>query len=179
MTTSPAITIEKLDATACAPYGVMLGTPPRADDPSTFLSPQSDFWRAQLFETGDTAAEILWVVYREQPLSVSTLEAHHLTQQAVVPLTGSIIQILATSDDEGNPNLRTLRAFEIKQGQGLCMYARTWHATRVRKGETACLMLTRASTTRDLATSLRDARLPVETVLCHIDAFSLHQAVAS
>ncbi|WP_250469555.1 ureidoglycolate lyase [Caballeronia sp. GAFFF2] len=166
--------IEPLDPLACAPYGVMLGTPALSDDPATYLSPASDYWRTHLFAPGDDQpAEILWVIYRKQPATVARLEAHLLTQQAIVPLTGPIVQIVATSNAEGLPDPATLRAFEIAPGTGLCMHPRTWHATRVEQPEVTCLMLTRPSTTRDLTAHLIQGKSLVESSIAQIPLYEL------
>jgi ureidoglycolate lyase len=166
-----SITIHALDAAACAPYGIMLGKPPHADaDAPAFLSPSSDFWREHLFDTGAPGeTEILWVRYRNGERGFESLEAHCLTQQAIVPLTGPVVQIVATSHDDGTPNLASLRAFLIPVGAGLCMFPRTWHATRVMQEEVTCLMLT-----YDLAVHLRTGAPASET---QIQAIEPHRLV--
>lgn len=171
--TSIAIPIEPLDADACAPYGVMLGkTPPDDASGPAFFSPSSDFWREHLFDNGTRSeTEILWVRYRNCDESLNALEAHHLTQQAIVPLTGALVQIVATSLDDGSPDLRSLRAFVVPVGQGLCMHRDTWHATRVLQDEVTGLMLTRPSTTYDLAVHLRTGAPAAESDLKKIEGY--------
>ncbi|KAF1034167.1 MAG: Ureidoglycolate lyase [Burkholderia lata] len=171
----PTIPIQPLTADACSPYGTMLGKPPRTDgDTPVFVSPPSDFWREHLFDPGTPdPAEILWVRYRNRDLSVSTLEAHDLTEQAIVPLTGSIIHVVARSMPDGAPDLSTMRAFRIDPGQGLVMHPRTWHATRVEQPEVTCLMLTRASTTRDLVAHLRTGAPACESRIGAIETHRL------
>jgi ureidoglycolate lyase len=166
------IALEPLDAEACVPYGVMLGKAPR-DDASApaFFSPASDFWREHLFDTGTRSeTEILWVRYRNRDALLKSLESHHLTQQAIVPLTGAVVQVVATSLEDGAPDLGSLRAFLIRAGEGLVMHRNTWHATRVLQHEVTALMLTRPSTTYDLAIHLRTGAPASETSLRSIDS---------
>jgi ureidoglycolate lyase len=156
MTTGRSLRIEPISETAVTPFGWMLGKPlPTLTDAIAFTSPASDFWHEHVFSTGDSGEpEILWVTYRSDDPAVTRLEVHHLTQQAVVPVIGSIVQIVATSDAAGEPDLGTVRAFAINPGQGICMRPRTWHATRSAGGGSTCLMLTRRSTTIDLVRHL-------------------------
>jgi ureidoglycolate hydrolase len=172
MPTSPNLAIEALDADTCAPYGTMLGKPPRVDpDGPVFRSPASDFWREHLFDTGTPGeAEILWVLYRNRDDAITSLESHHLTQQAIVPLTGPLVHIVATSADDGLPDLSTLRAFLIPVGVGLCMHPKIWHATRVMQPEVTCLMLTRPSTTYDLVIHLHSGAPAAESAIRTITA---------
>jgi ureidoglycolate hydrolase len=111
----------------------MLGKPVRTDgDAPAFVSPASDFWREHLFDTGTAGeTEILWVVYRNRGAEISALELHRLTQQAIVPLTAPVVHIVATSLEDGEPDLNSLRAFEIPVGKGLCMRRDACHEHRV------------------------------------------------
>ena len=95
-----AIRIENISESAVAPFGWMLGKSlPTATDAVAFTSPTSDFWHEHVFHAGSGGEhEILWVKYRSTEMTVARLEVHHLTQQAVVPVIGSIVQILAASD---------------------------------------------------------------------------------
>ncbi len=135
----PSLTIQPLNADDFEPYGWMLGKPlPTDGDTPSFTSPSSDFWREHLFDTGAAGeTEVLWVKYRNGEDTVASLEAHLLTQQAIVPLTGPVIQIVATSTTAGLPDIDSC-----------------WHATRVLQDEVTCLMLTRRSTTYDLVIHL-------------------------
>jgi ureidoglycolate lyase len=113
------------------------------------------FWHEHLFDPGpDGEVEVLWVTYRDAGQAIDRLEVHHLTQQAVVPLIGEIIQVVALSDEEGAPDLATIRAFHLSTGVGICMHPSVWHATRTIGPEATCLMLTRRSTTLILSVTL-------------------------
>ncbi|RDJ98048.1 ureidoglycolate lyase [Paraburkholderia lacunae] len=177
MPTALFIPIGPLDATLCEPYGWMLGKPVRADsDAPSYISPASDFWREHLFDTGSQGeTEILWVTYRNRDKKVTSLELHRLTQQAIVPLTAPVIQIVATSSDDGTPNLNSLRAFDIPVGKGLCMRPNIWHATRVHEREATCLMLTRPSTTYDLVVHLKTHAPACESVMRSIEMHRLER----
>ncbi|MDS0793043.1 ureidoglycolate lyase [Burkholderia pseudomultivorans] len=162
-----SIPVEPLDAHRCEPFGWMLGKPVSAEgDTPAYVSPSSDFWREHLFDTGARGeTEVLWVVYRNREETVASLELHRLTQQAIVPLTGPIIHVVATARNDGEPDLDTLRAFDIPVGKGICMRPNVWHATRVADKEATCLMLTRPSTTYDLVVHLKTGAPACESVI--------------
>ena len=176
MPTALSIPVEALDATRCEPYGWMLGKPVRADsDTPSFVSPASDFWREHLFDTGTPGeTEILWVAYRNRDTAITSLEMHRLTQQAIVPLTAPVIHLVAVSSKDGEPDLNSLRAFEIPVGKGLCMRPNIWHATRVIDSDATCLMLTRPSTTYDLVVHLKTGAPACESAIRTIDTCTLN-----
>jgi len=148
-----------------APYGWLLGKPfPTAEGAVAFGNATGGFWHEHPFDPGDGGeVEVLWVDYRNDDPLVGSFEKHHLTQQAVVPLTGDIVQILALSGPDGAPDLATVRAFSLTPGIGLCMRPGVWHATRSQGA--MCLMLTRRSTTMDLVKALKGAEPAAETSL--------------
>jgi len=157
-------------------FGWMLGKPLSLEAGAVaFSNEATDFWQQHVFDPGeDGQTEVLWVNYRNNDLLISSLEMHKLTQQAVVPLHGTITQILALSKPDGTPDLETLRAVTLSPGIGLCMNVGVWHATRS-TGAT-CLMLTRRSTTADLVGHLNSeggAKPLVETALVTIAAVKL------
>ena len=154
--------VQELTQSAFAPYGWMLGKSIPSEDSGIprFSNPATDFWQEHVFDAGPGGeTEMLWVNYRgdASPLPLESLEVHKLTQQAIVPLNGDIIQIVATTDPDGNPDLMTLAAFLIPAGKGICMAPGCWHATRSCAPEVSCLMLTRRSTTSDLIEMLTGA----------------------
>jgi len=177
MTQRP-ISIEPLTAEAAVSYGWMLGKPCSSEDTvSAFMSPGSDFWQEHVFDAGSQGQpEVLWVTYRVSDPVIAKLEVHHLTQQAVVPLVGGIVQLVAASDAAGNPDLATARAFALTPGIGICMKPGIWHATRTMDaGESTCLMLTRRSTTVDLVSHLVRKAPAAESRLVEIAPFRLQQ----
>lgn len=140
-----------LSVEAFTPYGWILGKPfdPEGGVPG-FSNAATDFWQTHLFDPGQGGrTEVLWVNYRSQA-DVAVLEVHRLTEQAIVPLTGPIMHVVAVSLADGSPDLSNLKAFRIEPGQGICMRPGCWHASRVEAGEVTCLMLTRHSTTLEL-----------------------------
>ena len=150
------LVVEPLSAAALAGCGAPLGLAPDAQraDPS-FHSALTDFWHVHEFDPGDGGRpEILWVRYRNSTMMVTALEAHLRTEQAVVPLDGAVVQVVCPTLPDGAPDLDGLRALDVPPGTGVLMSPGCWHATFVRGGETTCLMLTRASTTRDLVAHL-------------------------
>lgn len=143
--------LSELTPQAFAPYGTVLGKPLPIDVGSVaYSSVTSDFWREHVFATSGRDPEVLWVTYRNIDPRIDRLEMHKLTEQAVVPLTGDIIQIVAASTPAGVPDVATVRAFRVPVGKGLCMRPGCWHATRVTATEATCMMLTRGATTSDL-----------------------------
>lgn len=166
-----AISIAALSAQAVAPYGWMLGKglPAKAGVP-VFSNARTDFWQEHLFDAAGGVPELLWVNYRDKNPDIDTLEVHLRTQQAIVPLQGEIIQVLALDAGDGTPDPATLRAFLIAPGQGICMRPGCWHATRVADGEARCLMLTRQSTTIDLIAHLDGGTPMTESALAHVRA---------
>jgi ureidoglycolate lyase len=134
------------------PYGWLLGKTFRLDGSiPAFSSREMDFREEHVFNPGiGGETQVLWVNYRDRSREVSRLEVHRLTQQAVVPLTGEIIQVVAGSEQDGSPDISSMSAFRVPVGEGICMRAGCWHTTRVDTHEVTCLMLTRSSTTIDL-----------------------------
>jgi ureidoglycolate lyase len=152
------IVIEELDPAALAGCGTVLGLEPASPgDVPAYFGAAADFWHVQAFDVGaDGEPEVLWVRYRDASLVVQRLEAHWCTEQAIVPLGGPIVQVLCPTRADGSrlPDLARLRAFHVPVGRGICMARGCWHASFARDGEVTCLMLTRSSTTRELAAHL-------------------------
>lgn len=148
-----------------APFGWVLGKP-LAHASVAFANAATDFRSEHLFNPGKNGhAEVLWVSYRNSEAALGELEVHHLTEQAIVPLDGDVIHIVALSDSEGAPDMDTLAAFDVRNGTGICMRPGTWHATRVRNNGVTCLMLTRQSTTLDLITHLNGVQQAAESAM--------------
>lgn len=163
------IDIQELTAPAFAPFGVALGVAEPAAGPDAYLSVDSDFWHEHGFDAGGGEPELLWVRYRSREPRIRRLEAHLLTEQAVVPLTGPIVQIVALSDGGGAPDATGARAFRVAPGQGVLMRPGCWHATRVEGRSATCAMLTRRSTTLDLAGHLNGGERLAESALRDVD----------
>jgi ureidoglycolate lyase len=168
-----AVATQPLDEAAFAPYGTVLGLPcPQHESATACRLPGTDFWHAHHFRAGEGGSpELLWVEYRPQGLRLQTLEAHWLTEQALVPLGGpaggQVVQVVCPTRDDGSrqPDLARLRAFRIPPGRGLCMRPGCWHTTVVIGGPVTCLMLTRASTTLDLVAHLQHGAAASESSL--------------
>jgi ureidoglycolate lyase len=167
MPVNSAVSIHKPDPIAVAPFGWILGKPyPPEAGATAYRNTATAFWQEHLFDPGpDGEVEVLWVTYSDASQAIDRLEVHHLTQQAVVPLIGEIIQVVALSDGGGAPDLASVRAFHLSPGVGICMHAGIWHATRTIGPEATCLMLTRRSTTVDLIGHLANAHPVRETSL--------------
>jgi ureidoglycolate lyase len=168
-----AVQVRSVSPTSFEPYGWVLGKPPSLTaDPAAYTSPATDFWHEHTFDPGkDGDVEVLWVKYRDNDPIVARLEKHYLTQQAVIPLTGAITQIVACEAPDGMPDLTSVRAFRLSPGIGVCMRPGVWHATR--SDSALCLMLTRRSTTLDLVKHLKHSSMPHETALHEISPIRL------
>jgi len=176
MSMPPTIKIEAPTQKSMAPYGWVLGKPfPSEERADAFRNSTTGFWREHIFDAGDGGeVEILWVEYRNVDPFIGQFEKHFYTQQAVVPLTGNITQIVALNAADGTPDLSSVRAYRISPGIGLCMRPGVWHATR---GKAAtCLMLTRRSTTLDLVKTLNGGDRPSETSLQDVTPIRLIQS---
>jgi ureidoglycolate hydrolase len=155
----PSLPLEPLSEAAFAPFGWVLGRGfPQGDEPNGFAHPLTDFWHEHDFDTGPGGeTEVLWVDYRKADFEVQALEAHWLTQQAVVPIKGGpLIQVMAPGlPGQQAPDVAHARAFLIEPGQGICMRPGAWHTSLVLAPTVTCMMLTRRSTTLDLVRHLR------------------------
>lgn len=161
------VPVEPLSAAAFAPFGVMLGgTYPAGNTTTAYTHPGSDFWHVHDFDAGAGGRpEVLWVNYRDSSLQLRALEAHWLTDQAIVPLGNGLVHVvcLGRPDRPTVPDLASLRAFEVPAGQGMCMRAGCWHASFVLRDQVTCMMLTRSSTTLELVAHLHGEVQATET----------------
>lgn len=176
------VQVEALTAEGFAPFGRILGAPLAAAHPErAFAGSTSDFWHALDFDPGPGGTtEVLWVNYRDDSRLVRRLEAHWLTEQAIIPLgAGEIIHVVcpARGDDDRLPDLGRLRAFRVPSGWGICMRPACWHASFVSGAPATCLMLTRASTTRELVAHLKTGTAAAETG--YVDLERLGEAAIS
>lgn len=147
---------QPLTPEAFSAYGQMWGQP-YSDKVAGFSNPASDFWHQHYFDAGDGGTpEVLWVNYRNTDRDIHELEVHWQTQQAIVPLgsAGIIHVVAACQANSDQPDPDTLRAFYVEPGYGISMNPGCWHTTRVVAAQVTCLMLTRGSTTIELAAHL-------------------------
>lgn len=176
-TDHPQVVIEPLTADRFADYGEVLGLPIElTQEPNAYSFPTSDFWHSSDFDPGSGGqTEVLWVNYRDSSLTVRSLEAHWLTEQAIVPLTGgTLVHVVCTGlPGSRQPDISRLRAFRVAPGQGIKMSPGCWHASFAADAEVACLMLTRRSTTRDLVRHLRGDEEAAESAICEVTLVSL------
>ena len=165
------IDIQPLTVDTFRPYGWLLGKAIRLDGSiPAFRNAEIYFREEHIFDPGiGGETQVLWVNYRDRSREVSRLEVHRLTQQAIVPLTGEIILVVAGSGQDGSPEVSGMRAFRVPVGEGICMRAGCWHTTRVEAPEVKCLMLTRRSTTIDLIAHLTSGSPLSESERCPVD----------
>ncbi len=153
--------IHHLAADAFAPYGKVLDSTLQVDDSApAFHSVSSSFYRAALFDPGDDGeVDLLWVTYDRTEIP-RTLESHLLAEQALIPISGSVVQHVRRPDHRDG----AVESFLIQPGQGIVMNRGCLHTTTSVSGKALCLMVSRVSTTQDLADSLGHGVEPTETV---------------
>lgn len=172
---APAVQMRALEivtptAQNVGPYGTLLGATPYPAGGGQVKSQ-----RQGLFSPGDKGTvEVVWVEYNNAAPLISRLEKHYLTEQAVAPLKGEIIQVLALSKPDGSPDPATLRAFRLAPGLGINMGQGVWHTTRSH-GSTV-LMLSRSSTTDDILRARGDGKPLIETLMVDVPPVSLPAA---
>lgn len=163
--------VRSVDAENFSPYGRVIdataqigaaraGTRQAGTAQPNFWSPETAFASASSFDPGaDGTVDLLWVTYdrAERP---SVFEVHLHTEQALIPISGSVVQHVFRPDHNGGQ----IESFLVEPGQGIVMDAGCHHTTTSVGGFVTCLMVSRESTTRDLADSLHGDREPTETV---------------
>jgi ureidoglycolate lyase len=147
--------------------GRILGAPWDTRPPGpAWRGPLAEFHHDALFDPGEGGVvEVLQVAYRDPGPAVGRMERHLLTKQALV-VTGALglVQVLAR-DLNGRPDASHMIALRLEPGQGIMMARGVWHATLAPFGRAQGMMLTRASTTADLADHLNSASGLRETEL--------------
>ena len=76
------------------------------------------------------------------------LERHQLGSQTFVPLTGARCRLLVALGHD-QPDLRTLRCFEVTGQQGFTLHKGTWHHPLMALDNGAFLVLERQGSTED------------------------------
>jgi ureidoglycolate lyase len=156
-----------IDQGLAADLGRTLGADWDARPPGpAWRGPLSAFRHDALFDPGAGGqVEVLQVIYRDPGPEVTRMERHLLCEQALV-VTGAVgrVQVLAR-DRGGRPDPESAVALRLEAGQGVVMARGVWHATLAPDGPALGLMLTRASTTADLAAHLSDAAALQESEL--------------
>ena len=101
--------------------------------------------------TGDQGQAVLAVFHAlaqnpEGPCHM--LERHQLGSQTFVPLTGARCRLLVALGHD-QPDLRTLRCFEVTGQQGFTLHKGTWHHPLMALDSGAFLVLERQGPTED------------------------------
>lgn len=174
--------VRSLDAEGFSPYGRVIDAAAQLGTGQTDTAPadtalagtgQPGFWSAETafvsassFDPGaEGTVDLLWVTYdrAERP---STFEVHLHTEQALIPISGSVVQHVFRPDHNGGE----IESFQVDPGQGIVMDPGCYHTTTSLGGFVTCLMVSRESTTRDLAAGLQDGREPTESVYVRVEA---------
>jgi ureidoglycolate lyase len=118
-----AISLEPLTAASFKAFGHVVahsGDQRRFDFPAAFAHSTS------------LASPGMWVnrmkAHRASSLLVSSMECHPHSAQTFIPLgCGRCVVIVCESDDGGEPEPSTLRAFVTDGRQGVCLLPACWH----------------------------------------------------
>jgi ureidoglycolate lyase len=87
------------------------------------------------------------------PLTLTELECHRLGSQSFIPLGGvSFVAVVAQSDDQGWPDLQTLRAFWIDGNHAITVRAGTWHHGLIAMADGDFVVIERSADQVDCAT---------------------------
>jgi len=167
--------IEPLSESRFAPYGWVLGKPtmPGSDGPF-YASSTLTMWRTHLFDTGGSdKTDVLWMSLTCDDSDVERLQARWITEEALIPLSGPVVQIVASSTDDRRPDMDTLRAFEVPVGLGVCVRPQCWYSTRALNGDVTSLVLSRRSSTYDFLVHLQTGAPACETGVRAIEPRSL------
>jgi ureidoglycolate lyase len=150
--------------------GRILGAPWDTRPPVlAWRGPVAEFRHDAPFDPGEGGVvEVLQVACRDPGPVVARVERHLLTEQALV-VTGALglAQVLARHLN-GRPDPWDLIALRLEPGQGVVMARGVWLATLAPFGPAQGMMLTRASTTADLADHLNSASALRETELVEL-----------
>lgn len=172
----PALRVEPLTPEAYAPFGWVLGIRPPEGSRELVQGLAAQFWHERVFDAGDGGqTELVWVEYQPEPPLVVKIEAHRLTEQALVPVGGTpIIHIVAPPNDDPTapeiaPDLSRAKAFYLDGTRGVCMRRGTWHIHLGIDRTAVHLMVSRRSTTTDLIGALRDGMPLAETEILKLD----------
>lgn len=168
--------VRSLDTEGFSPYGRVIdataqlgtaqaGTGQASTGQPSFWSAETAFVSASSFDPGaEGTVDLLWVTYdrTERP---STFEVHLHTEQALIPISGSVVQHVFRPDH----NDGEVESFLVEPGQGVVMDPGCYHTTTSVDGFVTCLMVSRESTTRDLADSLHGDRDPTESAYVQVE----------
>lgn len=173
------IRVEPLTAEAYAPYGWVFGEQPEPGRRDWIESDNVRFWHEHDFLTGQGGVtEFVWVTYKPREPVVTRVEAHRLTEQAIVPVSGHpILHLVAPPNDDPLaagivPDLSRAKAFLMDGTKGICMRPGTWH-THFGLGHNLHLLVTRRSTTDDILDHIHDGAEMGETVFADIEPIRL------
>ena len=179
MATHTTIRVEPITAAGYAPFGWVFGEQPPAPRRDWVDSDGAGFWHEHDFLVGDGGdVEFVWVTYKARPAIATQMEAHRLTEQAIVPVTGQpLLHIVAPPNEDPlaediAPDVSAARAFYMDGTKGVCMKVGTWHM-HFALGDNRHFMVTRRSTTNDILGGIRDGRQMQETVIVSIEPIVL------
>lgn len=61
-------------------------------------------------------------------LTLTMLERHRFSTQSFVPMGAGVEYLVVVTDGDDEPNLNGLKAFVVRDGQGVCYGRAVWHA---------------------------------------------------
>jgi ureidoglycolate lyase len=167
----PLLKIESLSEATFLPYGWVLGQEmTAASDGPFFTSRNFRMWRTHLLDTGGSdKIDVLWMNLASRENRVDQLQTRFITEEALIPLSGPLIQVVAISRDDGKPNMESVRAFVVPVGLGICMRPHCWYATHALRDDITVIVLSRRSSTYDFLVHLQTGAPACETGVISID----------
>lgn len=127
------IAAEALLRDAYRPYGDLIAADPRLASTSANAGTALRYDRLGTIENlrpGKAAPNLC--VFRAQPFAgnpfvIRLLERHRLSTQLFIPMAGAERFLVIVCQGANNPDLRTLKAFMARTGQGITYRPGVWH----------------------------------------------------
>ncbi|MBL8743813.1 MAG: ureidoglycolate lyase [Myxococcales bacterium] len=135
------LTIEPLTQERFGPFGDVVSAGLGAGKDANQGTAVRFDWTSKL-ESSRPHANANLVVARCQPktlpFEVKLLERHPCSTQAFIPMScARYLVVVALAQEDGSPNLDSLRAFECRPGQGINYRRNVWHHPMIALDEPA------------------------------------------
>lgn len=170
--TTTRIVIRGLTREAYAPFGWILGSRPVSQNQDYLDGKDLTAWHEHNFQPGEGGVvEFVWIEYKRGGFSISRLESHRLTEQALIPVSGKpMVHVVCPPPDDPlknhiAPDLDRMMAFLLDGSRGVCMRRGCWHDHFPLVDQVTYLMVTRRSTQVDIQNARETGGTPTETVM--------------
>ena len=133
----------KLDTENLGEFGQIIST--ETKDPLAKEEGFSFWYNIALLEKGNSYSVSIVESNPADRMIADSLETHLNTQELLVPLTGSVCILITDSDkdDPRKPDLTTVRAFRLREGEGVILKPGIWHRAPLcknKKVQTLCII---------------------------------------